>query len=167
MVSFNMSSASSSVSSFFAGRRDFFCALCRFHFNLAVTGESGAGGNEMAHNDVFLEAFQGIGLAEGGCFRQNARGILERCRGNEGFRFQGGLRDTEQNGFGCGRLAALGYGLFIDAVERGLVHLVSPQEFGISRFRDDYLAEHLAHDDFHMLVVDFHTPGGGTLPELH
>src|SRR4051812_26548934 len=39
--------------------------------------------NEMAHDDVLLEAAQTIDLAERCRFGEDARGVLERCRGNK------------------------------------------------------------------------------------
>src|SRR5256714_13743958 len=49
--------------------------------NLANLGEARAGRNEMAHDNVFLEAAQTIDLAKRRRFREDTRRILERrCR---------------------------------------------------------------------------------------
>ncbi len=62
---------------------------------LAVVMESGAGGDEVTHDDVFLEAAEVIDSAQGRCFGEDTGGVLERCGGDEGVGFQRGLDDAE------------------------------------------------------------------------
>ena len=64
-------------------------------------------GNEMAHDDVFLESAQPVDLAEGCRFGEDARGILKGCRRDEAIGLKRSLGDAEQHGAGIGGLAAL------------------------------------------------------------
>src|SRR5437870_8454830 len=61
--------------------------------DLAVGGHAGSGGDETADDDVLLEAAQVVDTAGDGRFRENARGLLERGRGDEGVGGERGLGD--------------------------------------------------------------------------
>lgn len=50
----------------------------------------------------------------------------------------------------------LGHGLLVFGLELGLVDLFAHEEARSARLGDGHLAEHLAHDDFDVLVVDAH-----------
>src|SRR5437867_470777 len=139
------------------GRRRFLFDLDqRLETHFAVVIEAGAGRDDVAHDDVLLEAVQVIDTAHGRGFGQDARGVLEGGGAEEGLGFERGLGDAEQDGLGLGGLAAH----FLDAVvfvlEVDLVDLFAPQILGVARLGDADLAEHLADDDFDVLVVDGH-----------
>src|SRR5690606_17127285 len=53
-----------------------------------------------------------------------------------------------------GRLATLGFDALVLAFECNLVDLFTPEEDRIAGFGDANLAEHLANDDFNVLVVN-------------
>ena len=132
-------------------------ALGGFHHDVAVLGEAGTGGDEVAEDDVLLEAFEHIHLAESGGLGKDTGGVLEGGGGDEGLGLEGGLGDTQEDGLAVGGAAMLLHSLLVDAGERGAVHLVAPEETGIARVLHAHLAEHLGNDDFNVLVVDFHT----------
>src|SRR5437588_3419467 len=67
----------------FADRLAFFDKL-----DLAHRRETSSRRNEMAHDDVLLEAAQTIDLAERRRFREHARRVLERRRRNETIGFE-------------------------------------------------------------------------------
>src|SRR5438552_9317047 len=73
-----------------ANRLTFFDQL-----DLAVLRETGAGGNQVTHDHVFLEAAQFIDLTQCSRLRKNASRILERGSGNKAVRFERSLRDAE------------------------------------------------------------------------
>ena len=78
--------------------------------DVAVPLEAGAGGNQAAHDDVFLEAAQVIHLAGDGGFGEDARGLLEAGGGDEGIRRERRLGDAEQQrapGSGTAALASM------------------------------------------------------------
>ena len=81
--------------------------------DVLVQREAGAGGDEVAHDDVLLEAAEIIHAAEGRGFGQDASGVLEARGGDEAVGFQRGLGDAEQDGDGLGGLAALGFDEFV------------------------------------------------------
>ena len=56
--------------------------------DLAVLRETRAGGNQVTHDHVFLEAAQSIDLAQRRRFRQNTSRILERGSGNKAVGFE-------------------------------------------------------------------------------
>jgi len=55
------------------------------------------------------------------------------------------------------RLAAHLLDTLVFAFELQLVNLLAPQKRRVARFGDAHFAQHLAHDDFDVLVVDLHT----------
>ena len=121
-----------------------------------VLRETGAGRNQVTHDDVFLEAAQMIDLAQRGRFGENAGRVLERGRGDEAVGFERGLGDAEQ-----ARAASAGLPPFLDDLlvflfEIELVDLIAPEERGVARIGDLHLAQHLAHDDLDVLVVNLH-----------
>ena len=80
----------------------------------------------------------------------------KRRRAQEALGFQRGLGDAEQHGRGFGRFAAHLLHALVFAFELQLVNLLAPEELGVAGFGDAHLAQHLAHDDFDVLVVDRH-----------
>src|SRR5580704_16468981 len=56
--------------------------------------EAGSCGNQTSHDDVFLQAAQVVLQAPYRRLGEDAGGLLERCRRNEGFRRQRRLGDT-------------------------------------------------------------------------
>ncbi len=71
-----------------------------------VVGQTGTSRNQSTHNHVFFQALQEVALAGDGCFGEHAGGFLEGRCGNEGFRGQGRLGDTEQDALEFRRLLA-------------------------------------------------------------
>src|SRR5690606_12124281 len=63
------------------------------------------GRDETADDDVLLEPFKRIDLALDCRLGEDAGGLLERCRGEEGSRLQGGLGDAQQNARALGGIA--------------------------------------------------------------
>ena len=119
--------------------------------------EAGTGGDEVTENDVLLEALQQIRLTEGGGLCEDACGILEGCGGDEGIRLEGSLRDTEQDGLAFRRATIHLHSERIDAVQSCGIHLIAPEQTGITGVLDANLTQHLGDDDLHVLIVDFHT----------
>jgi hypothetical protein len=96
-----------------AGSGDFFFhragehrALGLVEVEVAVADEAGAGGDEMPHDDVFLEAAQVVGLRERGGLGEHTGGVLEGGGGDEALGLDGGLGDAEEDGLCFRRLAA-------------------------------------------------------------
>ena len=71
-----------------------------------VEGHAGAGGDQAADDDVFLQAAQLVALAHDGRLGQHARRLLEGGRGDERVGRQAGLGDAQQHvGVRRGQLA--------------------------------------------------------------
>ena len=70
--------------------------------------------------------------------------------------FERSLRDAEQDRRRLGRLAALFHHLGVLRFEIEPIDLIAPEERGVARIGDLHLAQHLAHDDLDVLVVNFH-----------
>ena len=98
-----------------------------------------------------------IGLAADGRLGQHLRGLLERCRGEEGVGCERSLRDTEHDLLALGRGLALGDELLVHRVELEHIHVDARQNTGIARVLDMNLLQHLADNDLDVLVVDFNT----------
>ncbi len=69
-----------------------------FEQHLAVHVETGAGRDDVAHDDVFLEPAQVVHLGTGGRLGQHAGRVLERRRAEETLGFERRLGDAEQHG---------------------------------------------------------------------
>ncbi len=102
--------------------RKLFDGSRRRHFgkqlNAAVVFETGAGGDEPAHDDVFLEAAEIVDLAGNGGFGQDSRGLLEAGGGDKGIGRERGFGDTEEQrapGSGAATLGDHAVVLFAEA----------------------------------------------------
>src|SRR5947207_2603680 len=126
----------------------------RLQRHLAVEIETGSGRNDVAHDDVFLEAAQVIDLAHAGRLRQHPGGVLERRGAQETFGFERGLGNAQQDRLRFGRFAAHFFHALVLVLEGDLVDLFAPEEGGVARLGDANLAQHLADDDFDVFVVD-------------
>ncbi len=89
-------------------------------------------------------------------FRENPRGFLEGRRRDERPRLQARLGDAQQNRNTRCRLAAIGDQLVVFGIHFDMVDLFANQPRGFARIGDFNLLQHLAHDDFNVLVVDRH-----------
>ncbi len=131
-----------------------------FHLTLVATllviGKPGPGGDQAAHDDVFLEARERVGGATHGRLGEDPCGLLERGRRDEGLGGQGGLGDAEQQRLVFGRVLVLGAHARVFGQYHRVFGLLAAQQPGIAGTGDFYLAQHLAHDDFDMFVVDLH-----------
>src|SRR5438445_310268 len=67
-------------------------------------------GDQVAEDDVFLEADQGIDRAREGGFGEDLGGLLEAGGADEGFGLQARLGDAEEEGLGAGGLGAFALG---------------------------------------------------------
>src|SRR5918997_1221781 len=74
---------------------------------LPVAGQARGGGDELADDDVLLEASQAVLLALDGRVGEDAGGLLEGGRGEEAVRGERGLRNAEQDRVVGGRTALL------------------------------------------------------------
>src|SRR5215510_9772202 len=126
--------------------------------DFADLGHRGAGArrDQPADNDILLEALQRIDLAVDRGFREDARGLLERRRREEGAGLQARLGDAEQNRRSRGGLLALFLGLGVDLVELDLVDLFARDHVGLALVGDLHLPQHLADDHLDVLGVDQH-----------
>ena len=116
--------------------------------------EAGAAGDEVAEDDVLLEAAEFIHPAHRRGLGQHARRVLEGRGGDERVGLERGLGDAEERGLGLRRAAAFHHHLLVHLEERLARDLLAPEEVGVARVRDADLAEHLADDDLDVLVVD-------------
>src|SRR5205807_2230816 len=117
---------------------------------------AGTGGNEAAHNDVFLETAEIVHLPGDGSFGKHARGFLEARRGDERIGRERRLGDAQkQRPAGSGTAAALD-GFVVLLAEAEFIHLLFEEEVGIADVFDLDPAHHLACDHLDVLVVDVH-----------
>src|SRR5712664_349170 len=128
----------------------------RQQLNAAVVLETGARGDEAAHDDVFLEATEIIDLAGDGRFGEDAGGLLEARGGDERIGRERGLGDTEEERTARCGAAAIGDDAIVLLAEAELVHLLLKEERGITHVLDLDPAHHLARDGLDVLVVDVH-----------
>src|SRR5581483_8810051 len=122
--------------------------------DLAMSREARAGGDQVSHDHVFLEAAQFVHFAKRCRLGQNAGGILEGGGGNEAVGLQRGLGDAQQDGDGFGGFAPFLDDAFVFLLEVELVHLIAPEQRSIAGVGDFHLAQHLAHDDLDVFVVN-------------
>src|SRR5450755_1835055 len=147
----------------FVGLRDFFLHLAcgLFHFwretHVAVVLHAGAGGNQAAHDDVFLQPAQMIDRSLNGSFGQHARCLLEGGSRDERIGGERRLGDTEQQRAPGGRFATIRDRTLVLLVEAELIHLLFEEELGVADVFDLYPAHHLADDHFDVLIRNVHS----------
>lgn len=113
-----------------------------------------ARGDEFADDDVFLQPDQRIDLVFDRGFGENARGLLEGRRGQEGFRRERGLRDAEQGALsGRGALARF-QRLEVFVLKAEDIQLFARKNIRVARVFHLNLLQHLADDDLDVFVVD-------------
>src|SRR5207244_7017368 len=84
----------------------------RMEFHLAVVVEAGARRDDVAHDDVFLEAAQVINARHGGGFGEDTGGVLEGGSAEEALGFERGYGDAKEDGLGFAGFS----GDFLDAL---------------------------------------------------
>ena len=124
---------------------------------VAVTGHARACGDELADDDVLLEPHERVDLPLDRGVCQDARGLLEGGRREEGIRRERCLRDAEQDRFCHGGLAVLLDRLRIRRLERVDLDVFARQELRRAGLFDLDLVQHLPHHDLDVLVVDLNT----------
>ena len=109
----------------------------------------------MPQDDVLFQTFERIPLTREGCLREDLGGLLERRRGDEAVRIQGGLRYSEEKRCGARRPSALGQNPFVLLLERESVDDASRKKIRIPYILTDPNTPHHRGDDhFHVFVVD-------------
>ena len=108
----------------------------------------------MAHDHVFLKAAETINFAKRCCFGKHTGRVLEGRRRDKAVGLERSLSDTEQNWRSFGRFPALLDHATVFGFEIKPIDLVTPEQGGIARICDFHLAQHLAHDDLDMFVVN-------------
>src|SRR5262245_48480617 len=94
--------------------------------------ESCTGGNETAHDDVFLQAAEIVHLTGHGSFGEDAGGLLEAGRGDERVGRKRGLGDAKQERTARCRTAALLDDIVIFLAEPELIDLLLEKERGVA-----------------------------------
>ena len=110
--------------------------------------------DELADDDVLFQAEERVGGGADCRACQHLDRVLEGGGGEERVGAEGCLGDAEQNFLRARRLLAFCQQRFVDLADFEAVHCVAGQIFGIAGASDLHLAQHLADDDFKMLVVD-------------
>src|SRR6185312_14426615 len=124
--------------------------------NVAVVLHAGAGRDEASHDDVLFQTAQVVHRSVDGGFGENARGLLERRRGDERIRGERCFRDAQEQRTARGRLASLRNHPLVLFAEAELINLLLQQERSVAHVFDLHPAHHLADDHFNVLVRDVH-----------
>src|SRR5918997_6913164 len=133
---------------------------------LPVAGQARGGGDELADNDVLLEAGQAVLLALASRVGEDASGLLAGGRGEEAVRGERGLSDAEQDRVEGGWLALLLFDPGVLGEDRELVGHLLGEQLRVARVVDDDLAQHLADYHLDVFVVDVHALGPVDLLDL-
>src|SRR6185369_7982393 len=128
--------------------------LVRLDLDLAVPGETGAGGDQPAHDDVLLQAREAIDLAVDGRLGEDLRRLLEGRRGDEALGREARLGDAEEQRLRGRRLAALLLHPLVRLLEAPLLDLIADEKFRVAHLLDADAPEHLPDDHLDVLVVD-------------
>src|SRR5690606_23921662 len=121
-------------------------------------GSTGSRRNQATDDDVLFQAAQRIDLAGDSRLGENAGGFLEGSRGDERAGLQRRFGDTLKYRRSGGHAETFLVGLVGDGIELITVNLFAGEEGGLAGIDDFDLLQHLAQDDFDVLVVDGHTP---------
>src|SRR6266513_2539679 len=130
--------------------------LRRLDLDVVVPIDAGPRRDEVADDDVLLQAQQVVPRAADRRVGQHTRGLLERRRRNERLRRQTRLGDPQEQRLVGRGLAALLHDPVLRVGEGLLVHVLPLQELRVPRLDDLHLLQHLAHDHADVLVVDLH-----------
>src|SRR5256885_3722704 len=120
-------------------------------------GETRAGWDELADDDVLLETKEPVLLAHDRGLGEDAGRLLEGRSREEARSRERRLRDAEQDRLSRRGLAARGDRARVDVLELEPVEELHRKKLGVAGLLDADLAEHLADDDLDVLVVDRHT----------
>ena len=134
-------------------------AGCRFfefwgELDVAVVVHTGAGRDETAHDDVFLEAAERVDRAVDAGFGEDARGFLEAGRRDEAVGGERRLCDAEQERTTRCRATTCCEDALLFHVEAEAVDLLLEQEVRVADVVDLDPAKHLTNDRFDVLVGD-------------
>src|SRR4029077_17054324 len=128
-----------------------------FHeLELTMLRETGSGRNQVTHDHVFLEAAQPVDFTQRSRFSEHTCRVLERSRRNKAVGFQRSLGDPEQHRNSLRRLAACLHDFLVLSVEVEFIDLIAPEQCGIAGIGDLHFAQHLAHDDLDVLIVNLY-----------
>src|SRR3989338_9704519 len=139
------------------------CTLAGVRFNLgaffvrifrldAVGGKSGSRGNEPSQDHVLFEAVEAVNGAAYRRFDQDARGVLEGCRREEGLFRQRDFGDAQDELFALCTLFACLFNECVFLREFRLFDNVTDGEACFTRRADLAPREHLLHDHFDVLA---------------
>src|SRR5581483_8390825 len=134
---------------------------CRFlelggELDVAVVVHAGAGRDEAADDDVFLEAAQRVDGAVDAGFGEHAGGLLEARRRDEAVGGERRLGDAEQQRTADCGAATIHEHAGVFGVEAEAIDLLLEQEVGVANLFDLHPAKHLADDCLDVLVRDGH-----------
>src|SRR5216683_5156670 len=113
--------------------------------------------DELSNYDVLFEPQEFVDLARDRRFGEHLGRLLEGRGRQERFGVQRSLGHTQQHWERRGRLATFGQHLAVLVFELEPVDQLTRQQLSVARLVDPQLAQHLAGDDFDVLVVDAHT----------
>src|SRR3954454_5411529 len=124
--------------------------------HVAVLRHAGPRGDQLADDDVLLEALEAVVLALDRGFREDSRRLLEGGGGEPRLGRERGLGDAHELGPALGGTLLLGHQPLVHVRELAAVGLLAGQEVRVTGLRDRDPAEHLADDHLDVLVVDRH-----------
>src|SRR5712671_1567912 len=117
---------------------------------------AGPGGDQASDDDVLLQPLQVVDPAGDRRLCEDAGRLLERGLRDEGVGLQARLGDALQDRACRRRPQSFRFDLGVLAVELGAVDLLAGEEGRLAGIVDLYLLQHLAHDDFDVLVINAH-----------
>src|SRR5215210_2424271 len=133
--------------------------LRRLDLDRAVALEPGGGRDQLADDDVLLQAREAVDLALERRVGEHLGGLLEGGRRQERVRRQRRLGDAEDDLLGLGALAPGVDDLLVELAELVAVDELPGQQVGVALLVDPDLLEHLTADQLDVLVVDVHALG--------
>src|SRR5258708_27173903 len=108
----------------------------------------------MSHSHVLLKSTEKIDLAERRRFREHSGSILEGSRRDETIGLKRRLGNPKKHWNGFRRFTTLFGDSPIFFVEFKSVDLITPEQFGITRFGDFHFPQHLANNDLDMFIIN-------------
>ena len=138
-------------------------ALVLDYLYLIIDVHTGAGRYQLTDDYIFLQTQQMVALAPDCSIRQRLCGFLEGSGGQEALRTGGSLGDTLQHR--CGGNQGKGLLTVVDPLLDLLVDLCNllgvyqstGEQIAAAGILNLDLAQHLAHDNLNVLVVDVNT----------
>lgn len=129
----------------------------RYEIDATIEFHTGTRRDKFTYDDVLFKSDEVVDFTLHSGIGENLRGLLEGCCGEEGLCGEGCLGDTEEDSRRGSGSAAFFEDALVFFFKSGEVDELVEEEIAVIGRVDSDLTEHLADDNFDVLIVDMDT----------